>query len=158
MPESEPIDEHRPTKRIRFGEQDVDTPVLDIKPLGRTSATTKPTQTAVNFSPVPAAVESRSNKPTKEDLAAIIAAATAAATPSPVKPDSTISNGHTETSKKSSKDSSSKSKGNRDKRLLKLVGAVVVKSMSKYQSQMDHEVFKKHAKQVIKFLILASSH
>lgn len=37
---------------------------------------------------------------------------------------------------------------NREKRLLKLVGAVVVKSMSKYRAQMDVETFKKHAKEV----------
>ena len=37
---------------------------------------------------------------------------------------------------------------NKEKRLLKLVGAVVVKYMSKYQKDMDHDVFKKHAKEV----------
>ncbi|PCH43100.1 SET domain-containing protein [Wolfiporia cocos MD-104 SS10] len=36
----------------------------------------------------------------------------------------------------------------KEKRLLKLVGAVVVKCMSKYQKQMDHEHFKKHAKEL----------
>jgi len=37
---------------------------------------------------------------------------------------------------------------NREKRLLKLVGAVVVKTMSKYRSRMDVDTFKKHAKEV----------
>ena len=37
---------------------------------------------------------------------------------------------------------------NRDKRLLKLVGAVVVKTMSKYRTRMDVDTFKKHAKEV----------
>lgn len=37
---------------------------------------------------------------------------------------------------------------NKEKRLLKLVGAVVVKCMSKYAQQMEHDVFKKHAKEV----------
>jgi [histone H3]-lysine36 N-trimethyltransferase len=37
---------------------------------------------------------------------------------------------------------------NKEKRLQKLVGAVVVKCMSKYQKQMDHDAFKKHAKEV----------
>ncbi|TFY70770.1 hypothetical protein EVG20_g2227 [Dentipellis fragilis] len=37
---------------------------------------------------------------------------------------------------------------NKDKRLLKLVGAVVVKCMSKYRSQMEVETFKKHAKEL----------
>ncbi|KAF8525700.1 hypothetical protein JB92DRAFT_2701103 [Gautieria morchelliformis] len=146
-PDPEEADEHRPTKRIRFGEQVEDAPVLDIKPLGlthRTPSKTTPSVVSVSSNPIP---ESRSNKPTKEDLAAIIAAATASISPT-VEPASTISNGHTDASKKSSKDSPSKSKANREKRLLKLVGAVVVKCMSKYQSQMDHEVFKKHAKQI----------
>ena len=37
---------------------------------------------------------------------------------------------------------------NREKRLLKLVGAVVVKTMSKYRTRMDVDTFKKHAKEV----------
>jgi len=36
----------------------------------------------------------------------------------------------------------------REKRLLKLVGAVVVKTMSKYRTRMDVDTFKKHAKEV----------
>ena len=36
----------------------------------------------------------------------------------------------------------------REKRLLKLVGAVVVKTMSKYRTRMDIDTFKKHAKEV----------
>ena len=38
---------------------------------------------------------------------------------------------------------------NREKRLLKLVGAVVVKTMSKYRTRMDVDTFKKHAKEVL---------
>lgn len=41
---------------------------------------------------------------------------------------------------------------NKEKRLLKLVGAVVVKYMSKYSKLMDHDLFKKHAKEV-RFLV-----
>jgi len=37
---------------------------------------------------------------------------------------------------------------NKEKRLLKLVGAVVVKCMSKHSKAMDHDLFKKHAKEV----------
>ena len=37
---------------------------------------------------------------------------------------------------------------NKEKRLLKLIGAVVVKCMSKYSKSFDHDVFKKHAKEV----------
>ena len=37
---------------------------------------------------------------------------------------------------------------NKEKKLLKLVGAVVVKCMSKYSRKMDNDVFKKYAKEV----------
>ncbi|TBU31316.1 hypothetical protein BD311DRAFT_863539 [Dichomitus squalens] len=60
--------------------------------------------------------------------------------------------------KKKSSSSSSKHKkphqskeekeANKEKRLLKLIGAVVVKCMSKYKDQMDHEHFKKYAKEL----------
>lgn len=36
----------------------------------------------------------------------------------------------------------------KEKRLVKLVGAVVVNCMSKYSKSMDHDEFKKHAKEV----------
>ena len=41
-----------------------------------------------------------------------------------------------------------KHEANKEKRLLKLIGAVVVKCMSKYSKSFDHDVFKKHAKEV----------
>lgn len=37
---------------------------------------------------------------------------------------------------------------NKEKRLMKLVGAVVVKCMSKYSKQFDRDMFKQHAKEV----------
>ena len=40
---------------------------------------------------------------------------------------------------------------NKEKRLMKLVGAVVVKCMSKYSKQFDRDVFKQHAKEVRNF-------
>lgn len=42
---------------------------------------------------------------------------------------------------------------NKEKRLLKLVGAVVVKCMSKYSKSMDTDLFKKHAKEVGTYFI-----
>jgi len=36
----------------------------------------------------------------------------------------------------------------KEKRLTKLVGDVVVRSMSKYKEQMDHDTFKRYAKEV----------
>lgn len=43
---------------------------------------------------------------------------------------------------------------NKEKRLLKLVGAVVVKCMSKYSGKMDNDMFKKYAKEVRVFASL----
>lgn len=40
------------------------------------------------------------------------------------------------------------SEAKKEKQLMKLVGEFVVKTMSKYQSQMDRETFKKYAKEV----------
>jgi len=37
---------------------------------------------------------------------------------------------------------------NKEKRLLKLIGAVVVKCMSKHSKSFDHDAFKRHAKEV----------
>ncbi|KAK0189602.1 SET domain-containing protein [Armillaria mellea] len=45
-------------------------------------------------------------------------------------------------------ETSEQKEANKEKRLLKLVGAVVVKSMSKYAKSMEHDVFKKHAKEL----------
>lgn len=39
----------------------------------------------------------------------------------------------------------------KEKKLKKLVGSVVVKTMSKYQKYMDHDQFKKYAKEVGRF-------
>lgn len=36
----------------------------------------------------------------------------------------------------------------KEKRLMKMVGEVVVRSMSKYKEMMDHETFKKYARDV----------
>ncbi len=36
----------------------------------------------------------------------------------------------------------------KEKRVLKLVGEVVVKNMSRHSKEMGHEIFKKHAKEV----------
>lgn len=75
--------------------------------------------------------------------AAARAAEAAVSAPSPPRTTSS-------STKKSSKPKMSKEEKEalKEKRLLKLVGAVVVKCMSKYQKQMDHDLFKKHAKEV----------
>ncbi|KAF8515699.1 hypothetical protein BU17DRAFT_51508 [Hysterangium stoloniferum] len=143
---AEPEQAHadRPIKRVRFGEQETSS-TFSIKPLVKTTNDV-PSSTKSTPPPSTPMVEMRSTKPTKEAIAAIIAAATAGG--SATKPDSTASNGNSENGKKPSSESSGKAKATKEQRLIKLVGPVVVKCMSKYQGQMDHELFKKHAKQL----------
>jgi histone-lysine N-methyltransferase SETD2 len=95
----------------------------------------------------------------KEKIAAVIAAAKAAAeaeaakVPPPSPPPE---------EKKEKKErpprkiqTAEEKEANKEKRLLKLVGAVVVKCMSKYSKKLDHDQFKKYAKEVgIVFLLL----
>lgn len=50
--------------------------------------------------------------------------------------------------KAGSSSASTSKPADKDKLLLKLVGEVVVKYMSHYRDQMEHETFKKHAKEV----------
>ena len=54
------------------------------------------------------------------------------------------------------KKSKEKVKADNTKKMLKLVGDVVVKYMSRHRNDMEHEVFKKHAKEVsgMEFLLL----
>lgn len=49
---------------------------------------------------------------------------------------------------KTSHRSAAEDEARKEKRLAKLVGEVVVKSMSKYKEQMEHETFKRYAKEV----------
>lgn len=51
-------------------------------------------------------------------------------------------------SSKHKKMSKEDKEANKEKRLLKLIGSVVVKCMSKHKDQMDHDQFKKYAKEV----------
>ncbi|KAI0354309.1 SET domain-containing protein [Trametes cingulata] len=94
----------------------------------------------------------------QQDVAAIIAAAAAAAEaaaaakkPAP-EPQPGSSSGHRSHRKKHSskhkKLTQEEKEANKEKRLLKLIGAVVVKCMSKYKDQMDHDLFKKYAKEL----------
>ncbi|OSD00004.1 hypothetical protein PYCCODRAFT_1437753 [Trametes coccinea BRFM310] len=100
----------------------------------------------------------------QQDVAAIIAAAAAAAEAakkSTAEPESKPKDGWSNvypprSSEKSKASSSSRHKklskeereANKEKRLLKLIGAVVVRCMSKYKDQMDHDLFKKYAKEL----------
>ncbi|EEB95032.1 hypothetical protein MPER_06062, partial [Moniliophthora perniciosa FA553] len=50
--------------------------------------------------------------------------------------------------RKKSSQSSTEREANKEKKLQKLVGAIVVKSMSKYAKSLEHDMFKKYAKEV----------
>jgi len=92
----------------------------------------------------------------RQSVAAIIAAATAAATAAETRPDPSVTEKGASRSKHPKKHlSSAEKEAHKEKRLLKLVGAVVVKCMSKYQKEMDHDLFKKHAKEVCSVHTLA---
>ncbi|KZP33283.1 SET domain-containing protein [Athelia psychrophila] len=99
--------------------------------------------------------------PTKKDIAAIIAAAsaaeaaraaeaTAAAAAASQPP---VEAAPKKKSKPPRKTQTHEEKeANKEKRLMKLVGTVVVKCMSKHSKQMDTTQFKKHAKELTKII------
>ncbi|EKM52685.1 uncharacterized protein PHACADRAFT_211907 [Phanerochaete carnosa HHB-10118-sp] len=73
--------------------------------------------------------------------AAAAAAEAAASAPPPPKEDES-----TKKSPPKPKHTKEEKEVLKEKRLMKLVGSVVVKCLSKYQKQMDHDAFKEHAK------------
>ncbi|KAF5376048.1 hypothetical protein D9615_007664 [Tricholomella constricta] len=80
-----------------------------------------------------------------EEAAALLAKAEAKA--------AAIAKGHRKKSKLPKKVQTEEEKeANKEKRLLKLVGAVVVKCMSKHSKAMDHDTFKKHAKELTQII------
>jgi hypothetical protein len=94
-----------------------------------------------------------SHAPSKDDIAKIIEAAAATAIVKPqLAPTAKEENGGPSKQKITKKHQTQEEKeANKEKRLQKLVGGIVVKCMSKYQKQMDHDLFKKHAKEVCAF-------
>jgi hypothetical protein len=88
----------------------------------------------------------------KDEIAAVIAAAKAAAEAEAAKappPSPPPEEKKTKKERPPRKTQTTEEKeANKEKRLLKLVGAVVVKCMSKYSKQIDHDQFKKYAKEV----------
>jgi len=153
-------EEMRPAKRSRYTELLAMETTLELKPLGRSAAGPStpvfkseltPTKELPKFPPV--------RQPSRHEIAAIIAAASAAAAsrppPPPLPPPPPEGNGTSR--KKSSKppkkpQTKEEKEANKEKRLQKLVGSVVVKCMSKYQKQLDHAQFKKHAKELTQII------
>jgi histone-lysine N-methyltransferase SETD2 len=148
-------------KRSRY--TDIPMSSLDIKPLGRTAAIAPLTPSSkselkelpeiprVSYHLLQHQVHHQQRK---REVASIIAAASAKAAlgppPPPPPPPIPLDESGKKASTKPAKKGQTKEEkeANKEKRLLKLVGSVVVKCMSKYQKQMDHEQFKKHAKEV----------
>ncbi|KIJ47294.1 hypothetical protein M422DRAFT_164308, partial [Sphaerobolus stellatus SS14] len=134
--------DNRPSKRVRFGEQD-DAARLSIKPLGKKEQGMTRSYSPPEFQR-PRPPEPRYAKPTKEDLAAIIAAAMNA-----TKQEEERTQIHQNGLEHGKKPPPPKPKeGSRDSRVLKMVGDVVVKTMSKYRDRIEYEAFKKHARNV----------
>jgi len=102
--------------------------------------------------------------PTKQEIAAIIAAASAAeagraaevasaaAAAAEAKSTESAPRKKAKSSRSKSHQTHEEKEANKEKRLMKLVGSVVVKCMSKHQKQMDTAQFKKHAKELTKII------
>ncbi|OCH90860.1 SET domain-containing protein [Obba rivulosa] len=150
-------DAERPQKRRREDEL-LENVSLGIKPLGyRQSHVTPQSNYNVLTAEFPKPVVNYA--PKKEDIAATIAAAQKAAMAAKLAAEQEAAAKAADERKakeakearreqKHRKQSNEEKEANKEKRLLKLVGAVVVKCMSKYQRQMDHDTFKKHAKEL----------
>jgi len=146
-------DETRPTKRSRY----TDLPTsIDIKPLGRSALSSTP-KSELTTPKEQTKLTRTVRQPSRKEIAAIIAAASAGAAtvplPPPPPPEENGTSRKKSTSKLTKKSQTKEEKeANKEKRLQKLVGSVVVKYMSKYQKQMDHTQFKKHAKELTQII------
>ncbi|KAG6331704.1 hypothetical protein ID866_7384 [Astraeus odoratus] len=153
-------DDSRPLKKTRWEEAD-NAQWLFRKPTVSVAPQRPPSPTHLFYEPL----QDRSAEKKKE-IAAVIAAANAAAeaeaarvaaeaaakaaaeaaaaAAQPVVPDPE------QKKKKSPRKHQTKEEkeANKEKRLLKLIGGVVVKCMSKYAKQLDHDQFKKYAKEL----------
>lgn len=144
----------RPTKRSRYEDLLSMDAQLDLKPLGRSAPPPPSTPPKTGPKTPKEQTTSAARQPSRQEIAAIIAAASAAtaaaaALPPPPLPEQNGTSRKKSSSKPPKKPQTKEEKeANKEKRLQKLVGSVVVKCMSKYQKQMDHTQFKKHAKEV----------
>ncbi|KAI0628512.1 hypothetical protein C8Q77DRAFT_1148962 [Trametes polyzona] len=164
-------DDERPSKRSR---PEDDFPEFKLPSERRRPKSPKPKHDTlpVAFAPAPdphaeALARRAAEAQRQKDVAAIIAAAAAkaAAEASQPKPVATSSSGRSmsdwermerererlarkKAKAKHKKLSQEEKEANKEKRLLKLIGAVVVKCMSKYKDEMDHDLFKKYAKEL----------
>ncbi|EIN05933.1 hypothetical protein PUNSTDRAFT_54761 [Punctularia strigosozonata HHB-11173 SS5] len=164
--------DRRPRKRIRFTPHE-DVPVLDIVPLGtravtpdyssRSSDRFKPLTEEERLLQEQRARECWFESNRKTHVTNIIAAARAAqeaAREEEARKAAESAKKEEERARRREKALANPKKALtpeekealKEKRLQKLVGAIVVKCMSKYQKQMDHDLFKKHAKELTQII------
>lgn len=89
----------------------------------------------------------------RSHLDAIIAMAAQAQAATPPSPVPAAAPADSRDSRKRQKLSHAEEEERKAKRLTKLVGEVVVKSMSKYKAQMEHDTFKRYAKECTALLV-----
>jgi [histone H3]-lysine36 N-trimethyltransferase len=157
-PIREEVTEDRPPKRSKTEDE---APKLNIRPLGMTAARTHlPVSTTSVIQVQAPDVTTTHKQASREAIAAIIAAAARTATEIPSIPSKldqktgdkkSSSSGRRDRGERK-KQSKEEKEANKEKKLKKLVGAIVVKTMSKYQKHMDHDTFKKYAKEVLRHL------
>ncbi|KAH7907254.1 hypothetical protein BJ138DRAFT_522413 [Hygrophoropsis aurantiaca] len=149
LPTSIIIDAHeldaRPLKKTRLVEFDDPLPERRLVSKGFTSSVVVQERIAAPQ----AAQRIKSSSQTRKEILAVIAAANAAAAAAEAaKPPPPPPEVPKKPKARKKHQTPEEREANKEKRLLKLVGGVVVKCMSKYAKQLDHEQFKKHAKEL----------
>ncbi|KAI6009958.1 hypothetical protein EDC04DRAFT_837620 [Pisolithus marmoratus] len=154
----DPHDDSRPLKKSRREGDDVEFKLAS--PTARSASCSEPRPVKVMQTPEPAAVYVAAEQ--RKEIAAVIAAATAAAEAEAARIAAaaaaaatanalpTMSDAeHRKKAKSSRKHQTKEEKeAHKEKRLVKLIGCVVVKCMSRYAKQLDHDQFKKYAKEL----------
>jgi hypothetical protein len=156
----------RPVKRVRLDDFVYDEPIFRLPLIVPAVTTEKPTSVVVpkpseTWVASPSSIwHSRTAEEQKKDVAAIIAAATAKAEKEREEAEKLRVEEEAERALKEKKEQERRERKKlpkpsaeekellKEKRLLKLVGAIVVACLSKHKAQMDNEQFKKHAKEV----------
>ncbi|KAI0028737.1 hypothetical protein K488DRAFT_57880 [Vararia minispora EC-137] len=152
----------RPSKKYK--KEFDDAPILDIKPLGyavqpREAREAPSTPVFVPEEPKEPLIKRPSKAQTASIIAAALATQQAEAAAAAVRAEEEKKKAEAKAERekrrherkereRSKKDKAASREANKEKRLLKLVGAVVVKVMSKYKAKLPTETFKKHAKEL----------
>lgn len=152
----------RPAKRVKSTAFEFEEPKFQLRPVwfqkrlptSQSISADLKRETSPDPEAIAASLGPQPSRPTQQELvAAIIAKAQAEAEAAAVAPSAAgdaakADDGARKRSSKHKKMSEEKKEALKEKKLLKLVGAVVVKCMSKYSKRMDHDHFKKHAKEL----------